>query len=68
MSQAEGAAADGTLRICPRCGAETVQVFYGPCLSCRGDLVAKYGVAGREVVVGEQERVHRTPNFVATKD
>jgi hypothetical protein len=45
-----------------------VQVFYGPCVTCRGDLVAKYRVAGRDVVVEDQERVHRTPNFVATKD
>lgn len=54
---------------CPRCGAEVVEDFYGPCTGCRADLAAKLG--GRSegnVVVEAAERVHRTPNFVATKD
>lgn len=54
---------------CPRCGAEVVEDFYGPCSGCRADLAAKLG--GRSegnVVVEAAERVHRTPNFVATKD
>jgi hypothetical protein len=54
---------------CPRCGVETVEVFYGPCADCRADLRAKLG--GRkdaDVVIEAAERVHRTPNFVATKD
>ena len=55
--------------ICPRCGAEVVEVFYGPCGTCRADLRAKLG--GRrnaDVDVEAAERIHRTPNFVATKD
>jgi hypothetical protein len=55
--------------VCPRCGAEVVEVFYGPCTDCRADLRAKLG--GRkdaDVVVESAERIHRTPNFVATKD
>lgn len=67
MSHAQGVAEDNE-RTCPRCGATTVQVFYGPCETCRGDLLAKYRVGGRDVVVSAEERVHRTPNFVATKD
>jgi hypothetical protein len=55
--------------VCPRCGAEVVEVFYGPCTECRADLRAKLG--GRrdaDVNLEAAERVHRTPNFVATKD
>ena len=55
--------------VCPRCGAEVVEVFYGPCRECRADLRAKLG--GRKdanVTLEAAERVHRTPNFVATKD
>lgn len=58
-----------TPRICPRCGAEVIEVFYGPCTECRADLRAKLG--GRKdaaVELEAAERVHRTPNFVATKD
>ena len=58
-----------TPSICPRCGAEVVETFYGPCAECRADLRVKLG--GRkdtEVVIDAAERVHRTPNFVATKD
>lgn len=55
---------------CPRCGAETGQCLYGPCPTCRADLVAKF--AGRatagDAPVEAAERIHRTPNFVATKD
>jgi hypothetical protein len=62
-------AADVPTRICPRCGAEVVEVFYGPCTDCRADLRAKLGGrAGSDVVVESADRVHRTPNFVATKD
>ena len=55
--------------ICPRCGAEVVEVFYGPCAACRTDLRAKLGGRrGADVELEAAERVHRTPNFVATKD
>ena len=68
MTSGEGGNAADMLRTCPRCGGSAVQVFYGPCDTCRQDLAAKYRVEGREVAVATQERVHRTPNFVATKD
>ena len=45
------------------------EVHYGPCRVCRADLRAK--VSGRtdaDVVIEAAERIHRTPNFVATKD
>jgi hypothetical protein len=63
-------ATDATSIICPRCGAEVEEVFYGPCGACRAQLRATFGgSAGRDVVaVDAAERVHRTPNFVATKD
>jgi hypothetical protein len=54
---------------CPRCGAGVTEDFYGPCTSCRADLAAKLGGRnGADVVVEAAERIHRTPNFVATKD
>jgi hypothetical protein len=49
-----------------------VEVFYGPCADCRADLRAKLGRPRNgdapDVVVEAAERIHRTPNFVATKD
>ena len=57
-----------TTIVCPRCGAETTEDFYGPCTACRADLTARLGGGGADVVVESAERVHRTPNFVATKD
>ena len=55
--------------VCPRCGAEVVEVFYGPCSECRADLRAKLGRRkDADVTLEAAERVHRTPNFVATKD
>ena len=55
---------------CPRCGTESVQSLYGPCPNCRAELIAKYmgRATGTEAAVEAAERVHRTPNFVATKD
>jgi hypothetical protein len=55
--------------ICPRCGVEAVETYYGPCAACRADLRTKLGGrSGADVVVETAERIHRTPNFVATKD
>jgi len=69
VSELQREAAEAPTRICPRCGAEVVAVFYGPCTDCRADLRAKLGGrGGSDVVVESAERVHRTPNFVATKD
>ena len=69
VNESQREAAGVPTRTCPRCGAEVVEVFYGPCTECRADLRAKLG--GRkdgDVVLEAAERVHRTPNFVATKD
>ena len=69
MAQAEEATAEMTSMICPRCGAEVIEIRYGPCSDCRVDLAAKFGGRqGGDVAVEETERIHRTPNFVATKD
>lgn len=55
--------------VCPRCGGEATQVFYGPCAACRADL--------RRTVNGEvrgversafEPTMHVTPNAVALKD
>jgi hypothetical protein len=46
-----------------------VEDFYGPCAACQAELLAKLGgPRDGDVVVEAAERVHRTPNFVATKD
>jgi hypothetical protein len=70
VSQSLRGTATPTSTICPRCGAEVVEDFYGPCTACQADLLAKLGGRkdGEDVVVETAERVHRTPNFVATKD
>ena len=54
---------------CPRCAAEVAEPFYGPCASCRSELVATLGGAAREVEVAAYEpKMNVTPNAVATKD
>jgi hypothetical protein len=54
---------------CPRCGAGVTERFYGPCGSCRDDLVRNQGGAARDVEAARFEpRMHVTPNAVATKD
>ena len=68
MNQIGRGTAEPTPMVCPRCGADVVEAFYGPCRTCRADLVAKLGGRAEDVVVESAERVHRTPNFVATKD
>jgi hypothetical protein len=46
-----------------------VDEFYGPCETCRGQLVAKYADLGRSVDVAEYEpKMNVTPNAVALKD
>lgn len=54
---------------CPRCQSVTSARFYGPCDTCRTDLVARLGGTAREVVVADYEpKMNVTPNAVATKD
>jgi hypothetical protein len=54
---------------CPRCGADVTERFYGPCGTCRSDLVASQGGVGRNVAAERFEpRMHVTPNAVATKE
>ena len=55
--------------VCPRCGEDVVERFYGPCGSCRGELRAKYLSEGRVVEVAEYvPKMNVTPNAVALKD
>lgn len=69
MGEAGRGAMETTAMVCPRCGADVVEVFYGPCGACRVSLRATLGGrAATDVVVEAVERIHRTPNFVATKD
>ena len=69
MTESGRQATEATSITCPRCGAKVVEVFYGPCGTCRAHLRATFGGSvSRDVAVEAAERVHRTPNFVATKD
>lgn len=54
---------------CPRCGAAAEGRFYGPCSSCRVELIAAHTGAAREVeVVRFEPSMHVVPNQVATKE
>jgi hypothetical protein len=54
---------------CPRCQSTVVEEYYGPCPTCRRDLVAKFADLGRTVEVAEYEpKMNVTPNAVALKD
>jgi hypothetical protein len=54
---------------CPRCQSPTSARYYGPCESCRSDLVATLGGAARDIDAEAYEpKMNVTPNAVATKD
>lgn len=54
---------------CPRCGAEVVQRFHGPCEACRNELRLQVTGQARDVEAAAYEpKVNVTPNAVATKD
>ena len=58
---------------CPRCGHTVQERFWGPCRSCREQLVAHYHhEPGRVADESESTRfepaMHVVPNHVATKD
>ena len=55
--------------VCPRCGRDADERFYGPCASCRAELRAAFAREGRVVELAEYEpKVNVTPNAVALKD
>lgn len=61
--------ADPTAFTCPRCRGEVEERYYGPCGSCRAELVATVGGAARDVEVAAYEpKVNVTPNAVALKE
>lgn len=54
---------------CPRCSAEVVARFYGPCDTCRIQLRATLRGEAREIVLAEYvPKMNVTPNAVALKD
>lgn len=61
---------DGPNRFtCPRCAAEVDERYYGPCSSCRSQLVTTQAGAARQVEAGRFEpSMHVVPNQVATKE
>ncbi len=55
--------------ICPRCGRDVDERYYGPCTTCREDLRAAFQGEGRVIELTEYEpKMNVTPNAVATKD
>lgn len=54
---------------CPRCSSSVDEEYYGPCASCRTELLTTYRSEGRVVDVAEYEpKMNVTPNAVALKD
>lgn len=57
---------------CPRCGKAVQERFWGPCATCRRQLVAAHGTSGGDAVAVADTRfepaMHVVPNHVATKD
>ena len=54
---------------CPRCTADVVDDFYGPCEDCRTQLRAAFQAERRVVHLAEYEpKMNVTPNAVALKD
>jgi hypothetical protein len=54
---------------CPRCEANVVQRFHGPCEVCRRELRERFQAVGRDIEVAEYEpKMNVTPNAVALKD
>lgn len=54
---------------CPRCQERVDEEFYGPCPTCRADLVASLGGEQRDVEAAEYvPKMNVTPNAVALKD
>jgi hypothetical protein len=54
---------------CPRCGNEVTERFWGPCLSCRGELNAQIrGIAEQVEIQRFEPAMNVVPNHVATKD
>jgi hypothetical protein len=55
--------------VCPRCGRDAGERFYGPCSACRDELRAAFARQGRVVEIAEYEpKMNVTPNAVALKD
>jgi hypothetical protein len=54
---------------CPRCGREAAERFWGPCGSCRDELVRTQRRAPSESEAARFEpAMHVVPNQVATKE
>lgn len=54
---------------CPRCASAVEERLWGPCSSCRQELRASLGGAGREVAAaGYEPKMNVTPNAVALKE
>lgn len=54
---------------CPRCSSAVEETYYGPCESCRGQLVAAFAGGARDVEVAAYEpKMNVVPNQIASKD
>lgn len=55
--------------VCPRCGLDVDERFYGPCGTCRTEMRARLGGEQREIETAAYEpKMNVTPNAVALKD
>jgi hypothetical protein len=54
---------------CPRCTTDVEDEFYGPCATCRDELVATMRGEAKDVEATAYEpKMNVVPNQVATKD
>ncbi|NLA34941.1 MAG: hypothetical protein GX868_04530 [Actinobacteria bacterium] len=54
---------------CPRCEAQAVEAFYGPCSHCRALLREQYAGLEKDVEAEEYApKMNVTPNAVALKE
>jgi len=70
VNDLETAATEATISYaCPRCASEVTEAHYGPCLSCRTELHARFTGEGQAVEAAAYEpKMNVTPNAVATKE
>jgi hypothetical protein len=54
---------------CPRCSMPATAEFYGPCDSCRAELISSMAREAKDVEAAAYEpKMNVVPNQVATKD
>jgi hypothetical protein len=65
MGTPEAVAGDLFRFVCPRCGGEVDERFYGPCTPCRDDLRARLQGERQDIAVEYEPKVNVVANHVA---